>query len=534
MKISKLFWIITLCASCHLQGASWFTYIADGSNGTNGVIEVFDVQANAYTPDSPLLNANSSFFAVAITPDAQTAYFVDRNNGTLVSVDIPSNTLTTIPVANAQLSRIAITPNGTSAFIASTTPAGLFRVNLTTLAVTPITLTGALQPFGVAVTPDGKKVYVSDTAGSPGRVFIVDVATNTEDPAGPINVGAGPFEVSVSPDGERVYVLNAGDNTVSVIDIATNAVIDTIAIPTTTIGAFVSALAINSKGTQAYVAVTFDNVVVPINLATNTVGTPIPLNPGDTFPAGIALTPNGKTAFVVNFNTITRINNVNGTPTLQSFPLAPGQGTYDAVTPDQAPTALFSFVLAKAGSPSTFNASASSSPVGTIAKYTWNFGDGTAPVTTNNPHIAHTFAAGGTFHVTLTVTNTGGTSITRTFTGQTVSNNGGPSARLIKTVNIEPSVSPPIDLRGNQVKEEFATQTDLINVLRWSPPTSGETPVSYKIYRDAALTELIGTVPASHLTFEDHNRHPHIVYTYFVVSVDAAGQQSPPTEISVP
>ena len=47
--------------------------------------------------------------------------------------------------------------------------------------------------------------------------------------------------------------------------------------------------------------------------------------------------------------------------------------------------------------------STSSDPDGTIASYRWTFGDGTAAVTTQNP--SHTYTAGGTFTVTLTVTD---------------------------------------------------------------------------------------------------------------------------------
>src|SRR6266576_3923129 len=47
--------------------------------------------------------------------------------------------------------------------------------------------------------------------------------------------------------------------------------------------------------------------------------------------------------------------------------------------------------------------STSSDPDGTIASYRWTFGDGTAAATTQNP--SHTYTAGGTFTVTLTVTD---------------------------------------------------------------------------------------------------------------------------------
>src|SRR6266550_578255 len=52
--------------------------------------------------------------------------------------------------------------------------------------------------------------------------------------------------------------------------------------------------------------------------------------------------------------------------------------------------------------------STSSDPDGSIAGYSWNFGDGSPVVTTQNP--SHTYGAGGTYTVTLTVTdNQGGT-----------------------------------------------------------------------------------------------------------------------------
>jgi PKD repeat protein len=87
------------------------------------------------------------------------------------------------------------------------------------------------------------------------------------------------------------------------------------------------------------------------------------------------------------------------------------------------------------GSPTTFNASSSSSPVGTIASYAWNFGDGHT-VKTTHPSITHTYATAGTFSVTLTVTNSQGTSTKKVFTGNTMSNNGGPSAKDTKHVTI--------------------------------------------------------------------------------------------------
>ena len=57
-------------------------------------------------------------------------------------------------------------------------------------------------------------------------------------------------------------------------------------------------------------------------------------------------------------------------------------------------------------------------------------------MTASGPTVAHTYARGGSYAVTLTVTDSAGTSINRVFTGQTVSNNGGPSATQDQLVPI--------------------------------------------------------------------------------------------------
>ena len=65
-----------------------------------------------------------------------------------------------------------------------------------------------------------QNAYITD-AGS-NTVSVIDTATNTV--VSTIPVGSIPFGVGVTPDGSKVYVANQGSNTVSVIDTATNAV----------------------------------------------------------------------------------------------------------------------------------------------------------------------------------------------------------------------------------------------------------------------------------------------------------------------
>jgi YVTN family beta-propeller protein len=75
-------------------------------------------------------------------------------------------------------------------------------------------------PFGVAVTPDGSKVYVTNS----NSVSVIATPTNTVTATIPV----GGLGVAVTPDGSKVYVANHGSNSVSVINTATNTVTATI------------------------------------------------------------------------------------------------------------------------------------------------------------------------------------------------------------------------------------------------------------------------------------------------------------------
>ncbi len=69
-------------------------------------------------------------------------------------------------------------------------------------------------PYGVAVNPNGTKVYVANQNSN--TVSVIDTATNNV--TATVNTGIGPQGIAVNPNGSRVYVTNGGSNNVSVID----------------------------------------------------------------------------------------------------------------------------------------------------------------------------------------------------------------------------------------------------------------------------------------------------------------------------
>ncbi len=134
--------------------------------------------------------------------------------------------------------------------------------------------------------------------GLNNTVSVINVATNTV--TGTVTgVFSGPVSVAFTPDGTKAYITNAGNSTVSVINVATNTVTTTVA------GTFHTpeVVAFTPNGTTAYVTdegIGFFAVSI-INVATNTV-TGTVSDPQNTFdgPRGIAITPDGTKAYVTN------------------------------------------------------------------------------------------------------------------------------------------------------------------------------------------------------------------------------------------
>lgn len=145
-------------------------------------------------------------------------------------------------------------------------------------------------PFGgIAESRDGHRVYVANFAND--TVSIVDPATNTVQ-GEPISVGQRPEGVAVTADGRHVYVADSDDSTVAVIDTSTRAV-TRISVPR---GPFDVTAALD----RPYIYVTcFDSqTVTVINADTGrTVRAPIRVRG---HPMGIAIHPQGYRLYVVD------------------------------------------------------------------------------------------------------------------------------------------------------------------------------------------------------------------------------------------
>jgi YVTN family beta-propeller protein len=150
-------------------------------------------------------------------------------------------------------------------------------------------------PTGVAVSLDGRRVYVAEEGTEDGNLILgFDTVTNKLANMTPIE-GWGFYEMAITPDGSRVYVVGAVSNNVSVMDTRTNQVIDTIAIM------HPFGITITSDGKQVYVGGEMNDedllgTVSVIDTATNRVSHSIPVEGFGFY--GIVLTPDGTQAYV--------------------------------------------------------------------------------------------------------------------------------------------------------------------------------------------------------------------------------------------
>jgi YVTN family beta-propeller protein len=235
---------------------------------------------------------------------------------------------------------------------------------------------------------NAQNAYIANSADN--TVSVIDTASNTV--TSTIPVGTYPLGVAVTPDGAKAYITNNGSGTVSAIATATNTIVATIPVGQNPYG-----IAITPDGAKAYVANYSSNTVSVIDTATNTVIATIPSVV--TAPLLVAITPDGAKVYVTHNTppgTVAVINTATNT-VVATIPV--GQGPWGvAVTPDGAKV----YVDNAADNTVSVIATASGTVIATIPVGTLPYGvavtpDGTKVYITN---------ADSTVSVITTATNT--------------------------------------------------------------------------------------------------------------------------------
>jgi YVTN family beta-propeller protein len=489
-------------ATRYVYTGDWFAY---GTNTATGSVSTINTRNDTVFTFAVGSNPNN----IAFSPDGKKAYVTDSVEFGVHVIDVATNTIDTFILLSGAPTAIAIAPDGKTAYVVGFTTTDFMPIDLTTnTALLPFQVA---ESFDLAIAPDGKTAYVAGFFAN--EIIPVNLATQALGTAIPINM---PIGITITPDGATAFATNFSNNLVLPINLASN-------LPETTIPVGNNPYGINvaPDNKNVYVANSLSNSVSGINTITRIIDNSYLV--GNT-PILLAITPDSKLGYVSNSGSgdVSKID--FATSVVTALPTSTGPAGI-AITPDQAPIASFVTGLGRAGTPSIFDASSSISPVGTIVKYDWNFGDGVT-LSTTSPSVSHTYAVGGSYIVTLTVTNSAGTSTTVIFTSHMVTNNGGPNASVTQTFVIAP-VNPLFE--GRAIRNRFLNDTEYVNELVWT--TRDTSIVSFKLYRNGKLLE---TFPNGSFKYIDHDLKKNKEYVYTLVGISNIGLETDSMTIVIP
>ena len=178
-------------------------------------------------------------------------------------IDTRTNTVIEPPIPVGRIPfGVAVTPDGSKVYVGNYLSNTVSVIATATKTVTEFPVDG---PHGLAVSPDGRILYVASTNRYPATLLAITTATNSITAALPI--GGGALGVAATPDGSKVYVTNEAlnINTVAVIATSTNKV------SPIQVGYDPWGIAVTPDGSKVYAVNGGSNTVSVINPATNSV-----------------------------------------------------------------------------------------------------------------------------------------------------------------------------------------------------------------------------------------------------------------------
>jgi YVTN family beta-propeller protein len=285
--------------------------VSNDHQGTQSLMAV-GTASQAVRQTIPYSSPQALYLGVVYAPDGKRAYASAGGNNKVRSYDVAADgTLTeTAPIAlpaGSYPGGLAISADGKRLYVANDLGESMSIVDTSTGTVTSTTPVGH-NPFTVALSKNGSKAYVSNWGGN--TVSVLDASSGAA--LGSITVGTHPSALALNPVSGDLYVANSDGDTVSVVDTSTDTVTATVNLspyPDAPVGASPNALVASPDGSRLYVANAGDNDVAVVDLLSDSVAGLIPTA---WYPTAIALSADGSTLYVANAKGLGAGPNLNG------------------------------------------------------------------------------------------------------------------------------------------------------------------------------------------------------------------------------
>lgn len=222
--VAAMFAAVLVSSTSHAQP---YAYITDQFSA----IHVVDIATNTMLPD---IAVDGSPQALAITKNGGTIYVADScypNPSELIKIDKSRATVETLPIAGGCPTGVVLSPDDRFLYVVnnSSGPCSVVVLDTATDAVlgSPIEFGNQrCAAGGAAVSPDGSRFYVISSTGL--TLSVIDTASATVIKT--LLVGSSyfdPLAVAVTHDGKRVFVSDNTSGKVVTMDAESDTLVDT-------------------------------------------------------------------------------------------------------------------------------------------------------------------------------------------------------------------------------------------------------------------------------------------------------------------
>lgn len=264
------------------------------------LVIIFSISVKAQTPQKQSVDANQATRAIPM-PTGGCVYQWEVIDGQEIGFPILSGN-NDVPAFTAKnntgktiTAHIRVKPSSADgfAYIPNNTSNNVTVVSTVTKNIVTHVNVDA-QPYGVAVSPDGRYVYTVSTKDigghvNPGVVSVIETTGNTV--VGRYTVGENAAAIAVNPNGKQAYVVNETTATISVLDLTSYGTV----ITSINIGQPYG-IGVSTDGTRLYVATKGGQLFV-IDTSNNQIIDQIPISLVYT-PPSLVVSPDGAMVYI--------------------------------------------------------------------------------------------------------------------------------------------------------------------------------------------------------------------------------------------